>query len=163
MTVWGDVKALYGEGGLEVVTAVDNLYFRTVIQPDADSMTWLPDFRKLDDPSQLDALWEQHQKAILNRLAWLNRLTWLIQKGGYMLLPLPFLFSVLFGMGQETVSRWIAYSVGLVFSTILYFLRRQLTALVAKIGGRFLQGRLQKFSQDFLKGKFTPPHYGMET
>jgi hypothetical protein len=79
VTVWGDVKAQYGEGGLEVVTAVDNLYVRTLIQPDADSITWLPDFTKLADPSQLDDLWQLHQQAIMKRLAWIKRLTWLIQ------------------------------------------------------------------------------------
>jgi hypothetical protein len=77
--------------------------------------------------------------------------------------PLPFLFSILLNISRGTIEQWYTYIIGLVSSTILYFLRRQLIELVASIGGRFLQGRLQKFTRDFLKGKFTPPQYGMET
>lgn len=163
MTVWADVKALYGEGGLEVVTAVAGLSIRTIIQPDADSMTWLPDFTRPDvDTEQFDRLWWQHQQAIGRRLAWLNRLAWLIKKGGMLLVPLPFILTVIVDFSRGAAESFVTSAVGLAASTLLYLLRRRLLELVARLGGRFLQNRVRKHLQNFTAGKFTPANYGLE-
>lgn len=164
MTVWGDVKALYGEGGLEVITAVNQFTIRTIIQPDADSITWMPDPTRSEvNPVDFFNVWQLHTTAVAKRLAWIGRLSKLIQKGGLVLIPLPVLLSVIFNVAQGTLDQLWTYAIGVVSSTILIFLRRQLTELVARVGGRFLQGRLQQYTQKFLGGAFTPANYGMET
>ena len=83
MGILADLSELYAEGGITVCTPEDSVLVRSVIQPDADILTWVS-----PDVFENISIWETHLGQVRQKFNFAQRIRLAIRYS-YYLTPLP--------------------------------------------------------------------------
>ena len=123
MGILQDLTELFGMGGITVCTPNDPVLVKSVIQPDADILTWVsPDV--FEDTS----IWEIHLGEVRKKFKFAHWLKSFIRKS-WILTTLPFLYGIVVSALDKKISiAPLFYSLGI--SVLLVVVRIGLIALL---------------------------------
>ena len=134
MSTLEDLSELYSQGGITVCTPEDQILVRSVIQPDADIITWVsPDVLK--DPS----IWDTHLRQVRAKFNFARRLRMVI-RNSWFVTPLPGLIGIvtslvekefvplLHGLGISLL--FFVVRIGLI-TLLRFYIRRKINRILA--------------------------------
>ena len=138
MKFWQELVDLYGKGGLEIVTEYEQdaaaakqpLLIRTVVQPDADIITWV------HPGAESVSLWERHQRKLQSKIRSAQRVRWLLKYAGFILVLVP--FTIYNAFTRELIPLIASF----LLSITAAFLFRYLIALVLRL---YIRHQLDKY------------------
>jgi hypothetical protein len=144
MSAVQDLVDFYGKGGLEITTYSDvddtaakrSHLVRTVVQPDADIISWV----HLGTVSE--EVWEKHLGELQNKVRSIKRVRWLLKYAGFLFVIVPFTI-------YNAVTRELTHLIfSLIISILAAFLFRFVIALSLRL---YIRRQLEKFGSALLE------------